>query len=107
MVLEVDPRFQYSPEALNGIYVNSSAAQEVPLSTLVNSSDHGGPDRDQPSGHVPGDDHLVQSDAGVALGDAVGAIQQIEQESGKPASLVTTFQGNAKAFLPRSRASRS
>ena len=35
---------------------------------------------------------------GVALGDAVAAIQQVEQQSGKPASLATTFQGNAQAF---------
>ena len=27
VILEVDPRFQRGPEALNGIYVNSSAAQ--------------------------------------------------------------------------------
>jgi multidrug efflux pump subunit AcrB len=36
---------------------------------------------------------------GVALGEAVAAIRQVEQQSGKPASLVTTFQGNANAFL--------
>src|SRR5215204_601598 len=30
-----------------------------------------------------------------SLGDVVAAIRQIEQESGKPASLVTHFQGNA------------
>jgi HAE1 family hydrophobic/amphiphilic exporter-1 len=35
---------------------------------------------------------------GTALGDAVNAIRQFEQQSGKPASLVTTFQGNANAF---------
>src|SRR5262249_52243005 len=35
---------------------------------------------------------------GIALGDAVNAIRQVEQQSGKPASLVTTFQGNANAF---------
>jgi HAE1 family hydrophobic/amphiphilic exporter-1 len=35
---------------------------------------------------------------GVALGDAVNAIQQFERESGKPTSLVTAFQGNASAF---------
>ena len=37
MVLEVDPKFQYGPEALNGIYVRSSTGQQVPLSTLVDS----------------------------------------------------------------------
>jgi len=36
---------------------------------------------------------------GIALGDAVAAIRKFEQESGKPASLTTTFQGNANAFL--------
>ena len=35
---------------------------------------------------------------GVALGDAVAAIQQIEKQTGKPASLATSFQGNAQAF---------
>src|ERR1700749_899362 len=35
---------------------------------------------------------------GVALGEAVAGIQRIEQETGKPASLATSFQGNAQAF---------
>jgi len=34
VVMEVDPKFQYGPEALNGIYVKSSSGQQVPLSTL-------------------------------------------------------------------------
>src|SRR6202035_5133614 len=37
VVLEVDPKFQYAPEALNGIYVKSSSGQQVPLSTLVDT----------------------------------------------------------------------
>src|SRR5262249_57285257 len=37
VILEVDPKFQYGPEALNGIYVKSSSGQQVPLSTLVDS----------------------------------------------------------------------
>jgi HAE1 family hydrophobic/amphiphilic exporter-1 len=35
---------------------------------------------------------------GVALGDAVAAIQKIERDTDKPASLSTSFQGNAQAF---------
>jgi HAE1 family hydrophobic/amphiphilic exporter-1 len=35
---------------------------------------------------------------GVALGDAVTTIRQVEQQASKPASLATTFQGNARAF---------
>ena len=34
----------------------------------------------------------------MALGDAVAAIQKIEKDTGKPASLSTSFQGNAQAF---------
>ena len=37
VIMEVNPKFQYSPEALTGIYVKSSTGQEVPLSTLVDS----------------------------------------------------------------------
>jgi HAE1 family hydrophobic/amphiphilic exporter-1 len=35
---------------------------------------------------------------GTAIGNAVTAIQQAEQQLGKPASLTTSFQGNAQAF---------
>ena len=38
VVLEVDPKFQLGPEALNNIYVNSSSGQQVPLRTLVTSA---------------------------------------------------------------------
>ena len=37
VVLEVLPKYQFGPEALNDIYVTSSIGQQVPLSTLVNS----------------------------------------------------------------------
>ena len=35
---------------------------------------------------------------GRRIGDAVAAIRQIEKQTGKPASLATSFQGNAQAF---------
>src|SRR6201999_2227106 len=37
VIMAVTPKFQYSPEALDGIYVKSSSGQQVPLSTLVDS----------------------------------------------------------------------
>src|SRR6202020_109839 len=37
VVLEVSPEFQYRPESLKDVYVNSSTNQQVPLPTLVNS----------------------------------------------------------------------
>ena len=98
-VLEVDPRFQSGPEALNNIYVNSSGAQEVPLSTLVDSTITGAPIVINHQGLFPATTISFNLKPGFALGDAVDAIRKIEQQSGKPQSLVTAFQGNANAFL--------
>jgi hydrophobe/amphiphile efflux-1 (HAE1) family protein len=99
VVLEVDPRFQRSPEALKGIYVNSSTGQQVPLSTLTNSEIIAAPIVINHQGMFPSTTISFNLKPGVALGDAVAAIRKFEQESGKPASLTTTFQGNANAFL--------
>jgi hydrophobe/amphiphile efflux-1 (HAE1) family protein len=98
VVLEVDPRFQYGPQALKDIYLNSSAGQQVPLSTLVNSTIKPAPIVINHQGMFPSVTVSFNLNPGVALGDAVAAIQQIEKETGKPLSLATSFQGNAQAF---------
>ncbi len=64
VVMEVDPKFQYSPDAINNIYVKSSSGQQVPLSTLVDSVGEGRAARGQPSGPVPVGDDLLQRAAG-------------------------------------------
>jgi hydrophobe/amphiphile efflux-1 (HAE1) family protein len=98
VILEVAPQFQYGPEALKDIYVNSSTNQQVPLSTLVNSNINASPIVINHQGMFPSATLSFNLAPGVALGDAVQAIHQFEQESGKPASLATSFQGNAQAF---------
>jgi multidrug efflux pump len=99
VVLEVDPRFQSSPDALNKIYVSSSAGQEVPLRAVTNSAVTAAPIVINHQGMFPSTTISFNLTPGTALGDAVAAIHRIEQESGKPASLATSFQGNASAFL--------
>src|SRR5258707_627517 len=98
VVLEVDPHFQYSPEALRDIYLNSSSGQQVPLSTLVQSNIKPAPIVVNHQGMFPSVTISFNLKPGAALGDAVAAIQKIEQQTGKPASLATSFQGNAQAF---------
>jgi HAE1 family hydrophobic/amphiphilic exporter-1 len=98
VVLEVDPRFQSGPDALRNIYVPSSSGQEVPLSTLTNSTTSAAPIVINHQGMFPATTISFNLKPGVALGDAVNAIRQVERQSGKPLSLVTTFQGNANAF---------
>jgi multidrug efflux pump subunit AcrB len=98
VVLEVDPRSQYSPEALKDIYLNSSTGQQVPLSTLVNSTIKPAPIVINHQGMFPSVTISFNLQPGEALGNAVAAIQQIEKQTGKPLSLATSFQGNAQAF---------
>jgi hydrophobe/amphiphile efflux-1 (HAE1) family protein len=98
VVLEVDPRFQYGPEALRDIYLNSSSGQQVPLSTLVNSTIEPRPILINHQGMFPAVTISFNLKPGAALGDAVAGIQKLEKDAGKPASLATSFQGNAQAF---------
>jgi len=98
VVMEVDPKFQYGPEALNGIYVRSSSGQQVPLSTLVDSVVSVAPLVVNHQGQFPSVTISFNLGPGTAIGQAVSAIQQIEKELGKPLSLQTGFQGNAQAF---------
>jgi multidrug efflux pump subunit AcrB len=98
VVLEVDPKFQYSPEALNGIYLKSSSGQQVPLSTLVNSVVKVAPLIINHQSQYPSVTISFNLQAGTALGQAVSAIDQVEKELKPPLSLQTSFQGNAQAF---------
>jgi hydrophobe/amphiphile efflux-1 (HAE1) family protein len=98
LVLEVAPEFQYGPEALKDIYVNSSTNQQVPLSTLVNSNIKPAPIVINHQGMFPSATISFNLKPNVALGEAVDAIRRFEKDSGKPASVATSFQGNAQAF---------
>jgi hydrophobe/amphiphile efflux-1 (HAE1) family protein len=98
VVLEVEPQFQFGPNALNDIYINSSSGQQVPLSTLVTSTEKVAPLVVNHQGQFPSVTISFNLLPGTAIGDAVTAIQHAEQQLGKPASLTTSFQGNAQAF---------
>ena len=98
VVLEVNPKFQYSPEALNGIYVKSSSGQQVPLSTLVDSVVKVAPLVVNHQGQFPSVTISFNLAPGAAIGQAVSGIQAIEKELHPPLSLQIGFQGNAQAF---------
>ncbi|HEU0149959.1 MAG TPA: efflux RND transporter permease subunit, partial [Bradyrhizobium sp.] len=98
VVMEVDPKFQYGPEALNGIYVKSSSGQQVPLSTLIDSVVKVAPLVINHQGQFPSVTISFNLLPGTAIGEAVSSIQRIEKDLGKPLSLQTSFQGNAQAF---------
>jgi hydrophobe/amphiphile efflux-1 (HAE1) family protein len=100
IVLEALPGLQKSPSTLDEIYVKApGTGQPVPLSTLVNiDTKHTGPLSVSHQGQFPAVTLSFNLQPGVALGEAVSAIQQAEAEIGKPQSLIGSFQGNAQAF---------
>jgi hydrophobe/amphiphile efflux-1 (HAE1) family protein len=98
VILEVDPKFQYSPGALNGIYVKSSSGQQVPLSTLVDSVVKVAPLVVNHQGQFPSVTISFNLRPGTAIGQVVSAIQQTEKDLKPPLSLETSFQGNAQAY---------
>ena len=98
VVLEVDPKFQYSPDALNNIYVKSSSGQQVPLSTLVDSVVKVSPLVVNHQGQFPSVTISFNLAEGASIGQAVSAIHAAQKELHPPLSLQTSFQGNAQAF---------
>jgi len=100
VVLEVLPQLQGSLETLNQLYIRAPTnGQLVPLSTLVNVDNaHIGPLLVAHSGQFPAVTLTFNLPSGVALGQAVDAIQKAAAEIGMPQSLIGTFQGNAQAF---------
>ena len=98
VVMEVAPRFWQSPETLKDIYVRSSGGAMVPLSAFT---------RFEPAATALAVNHQGQFPAvtlsfnlapGVALGEAVKAIEAAQREMGLPAGIRASFQGTAQAF---------
>jgi len=99
VVLEVPPKFQYGPEALEQLYVSSSTGQQVPLRTLITSAIKVSPLVVNHQGQFPSVTISYNLLPGTSLGEAVASIQRVEKELGKPLSLQTSFQGNGQAYL--------
>jgi multidrug efflux pump subunit AcrB len=100
VILEIDPKIQGDPATLDRLYVKSPVTgQQVPLSTFAHY------DTNQVSylsinhqGQLPAITLSFNLAPGVALGDAVTAVENSVANGGKPAALIGTFQGNAQAF---------
>jgi hydrophobe/amphiphile efflux-1 (HAE1) family protein len=100
LILEVPPSMQGNANTLNDLYVKSpNNGQLVPLSTLVTvDTTHIGALLVAHSGQFPAVTLTFNLPPGVALSQAVTAIQRASDEIGMPSSLITSFQGNAQAF---------
>jgi multidrug efflux pump len=98
VVMEVEPRFWQSPEGLKEIYLHSASGGVVPLSTIAHYAPATAPLAVNHQGQFPAVTLSFNLAPGVALSDAVQAINQTEQSIGMPATIHGSFAGTAQAF---------
>jgi HAE1 family hydrophobic/amphiphilic exporter-1 len=97
VILQVAPEYQKDPASLSMLYVRSSAGSLVPLSTVAKVSTDAGPLSVSHTGQLPSVTISFNLRPGMALGDAVDAIQSAAAAT-LPSTMATTFQGTAQAF---------
>src|SRR5262252_6719128 len=107
VILELLPQYQQDAAALSRLYVatprsasvtTSNIGSLVPLSAVTHVTTGASPLAINHFGQLPAVTISFSLPANVALSDAVARLEQVEQEIGMPASVVTGFQGTAKAF---------
>ena len=98
VVMEIDPKFQQSPDALNDIYVRSSTGQSVPLSAFTHYARSTTSLAVNHQGQFPAVTISFNLAPNVPLGNAVSAIQGVERTLGLPSTIHPGFQGTAQAY---------
>jgi HAE1 family hydrophobic/amphiphilic exporter-1 len=96
--MQVDSRFQSDPHVLDQIYLRSNTGALVPLSAVASVSRSVGPLTISHLGQVPAVTISFNLAPGVALSQAVEEIDAQVAQLGLPATISTSYQGNAQAF---------
>ena len=98
VILELGPSFQQNADALSKIFVRSAAGQLVPLGTVATVSQAAGPLTVNHQGQLPAVTISFNLAPGVALGDAINRIQEMESQLALPATITPGFSGTAQVF---------
>ena len=98
VVMEVDPKYQLSPDSLNGIFIKSSTGAMVPLSAIARYDAQRTSLAVNHQGQYPAVTLSFNLAPNVALGDAVTALEKVQAEMGMPSTLHATFQGTAQDY---------
>jgi len=97
VILELLPQFQRDLSALNMLYVQSASGPLVPLAAVARLTPTLGPLSVNHAGQVPAVTISFNLKPGVAIGDAVTAVQR-EANRILPSTVTTAFSGTAQAF---------
>ncbi len=98
VVLEVLPEFQQTPTDLDSIYVRSNTGLAIPISTFTHLQTTLSSLTVNHQGQFPSITLSFALPPGVALSEAVDAVQKAEDDIGMPANVHGAFAGTAQAF---------
>jgi multidrug efflux pump subunit AcrB len=98
VVMEVLPEFQQNPSALNSIYVRSNTGTPIPISTFTNYRTVLSSLAVNHQGQFPSITLSFALAPGVALSEAVDAVDQAQDDIDMPANVHGAFAGTAQVF---------
>jgi multidrug efflux pump len=98
VVLEVKPELRQGVRGLQDIYLRTAGGGQVPLSGITRAEQTTVPLAIARQGQFPAVTLSFNLAPGVALGQAVTAIEATTRDMGLPASIQGSFQGTAQAF---------
>jgi multidrug efflux pump subunit AcrB len=98
VILEVDPRYQLGPNALQRIYMTSQNNTSVPLSEIASLSSAVAPVAINHQDQFPSVTLSFNLAPDATIGAAVSAVQKAAADLHLPPSIAMSFQGNAQAF---------
>ncbi len=98
VILEAEPAFWQNPDGLKDIYVKTASGAQVPLAAFARYEPSTSPLVVNHQGQFPAVTLSFNLRPGLALGDAVNAVEQAARQIGLPASIHGSFQGTAQAF---------
>lgn len=98
VIVELAPEFQQDLQSISDLYLNSTQGYLIPLATVASIRYTTQPLVINHQGQFPAATISFNLKPGASLGDAVNAIHHVYEKLNPPVTLITSFQGTAKAF---------
>jgi HAE1 family hydrophobic/amphiphilic exporter-1 len=98
VILEVQPQYQRTPDALSKLYIHSSQGPLVPLDSVVSLKRSVGPLSISHFGQLPAVTISFNLKPGFALGQAAEEMDNSLRQMRMPSTMTANFQGTVKEF---------
>jgi HAE1 family hydrophobic/amphiphilic exporter-1 len=98
VIMEVEPQYQRTPDALSKLYIRSSQGPLVPLDAVVKMRRQTGPLSINHFGQLPAVTVSFNLRPGYSLGQAAQQVDDAVRDLRMPATINSSFQGTVKEF---------